>query len=84
MRKLFAIGVSAALALSSLAVVPAEETELPSFDQIVLGEDTDLEAKIHFAYHRTDIPDKLNGYVEEFNKTYPNIEIEYELITDYA
>lgn len=84
MRKLLALALGTTLALSSMAVVPAEETELPTFDQIVLGEDTDLEAKIHFAYHRTDIPDKLNGYVEEFNKTYPNIEIEYELITDYA
>ncbi|MBO4470430.1 MAG: carbohydrate ABC transporter substrate-binding protein, partial [Clostridia bacterium] len=28
--------------------------------------------------------DKLNGYVEEFRKIYPNVEIEYELITDYA
>ena len=69
------------LGLASFA--SAEET-LPTFDQIVLGENTDLTAKIHFAYHRTDIADKLNGYVEAFRKIYPNVEIEYELITDYA
>ncbi len=70
-----------ALGLTSFA---AAEGELPTFDQIVLGENTDLTAKIHFVYHRTDIPDKLNAYIEEFRKVYPNIEIDYELITDYA
>ena len=67
-----------------MASFASADEELPTFDKIVLGENTDLTAKIHFAYHRTDIPDKLQGYVDEFRKTYPNIEIEYELITDYA
>lgn len=67
-----------------LASFASADEELPTFDQIVLGENADLTAKIHFAYHRTDIPDKLNGYVAEFQKIYPNVEIEYELITDYA
>ena len=67
-----------------MASFAAADEQLPTFDQLVLGENADLTAKIHFAYHRTDIPDKLNGYVEEFRKIYPNVEIEYELITDYA
>ena len=83
MKKLLSLILALCMVLGMTAIASAEEA-LPTFDQIVLGENTDLTAKIHFAYHRTDIPEKLNGYVEEFRKTYPNIEIEYELITDYA
>ena len=83
MKKLLALALCVLLAISCFAFASAEEA-LPTFDQIVLGENTDLAAKIHFVYHRTDIPDKLQGYVEEFQKIYPNVEIEYELITDYA
>ncbi len=83
MKKLFSLVLALCLALGLVSFASAEET-LPTFDQLVLGENADLTAKIHFAYHRTDIPEKLNGYVEEFRKIYPNVEIEYELITDYA
>ena len=83
MKKILSLVLAVCLMLSLASFASAEET-LPTFDQIVLGENTDLTAKIHFAYHRTDIADKLNGYVEAFRKIYPNVEIEYELITDYA
>ena len=83
MKKILSLVLALCLVLGLASFASAEET-LPTFDQIVLGENADLTAKIHFAYHRTDIPDKLNGYVEEFRKIYPNVEIEYELITDYA
>ena len=83
MKKLLSLILALCLVLGMASFAAAEE-ELPTFDQIVLGENTDLTAKIHFAYHRTDIPEKLNGYIAEFQKIYPNIEIEYELITDYA
>jgi ABC-type glycerol-3-phosphate transport system substrate-binding protein len=83
MKKLLSLILALCMVLGMMAFASAEDA-LPTLDQIVLGENTDLTAKIHFVYHRTDIPDKLNGYVEEFRKTYPNIEIEYELITDYA
>ena len=83
MKKLVSLLLALCLVLSMASFAAADE-ELPTFDQIVIGENADLTAKIHFAYHRTDIPDKLNGYVEEFRKIYPNVEIEYELITDYA
>ena len=83
MKKLLSLILALCLVLGMASFAAAEE-ELPTFDQIVLGENTDLTAKIHFAYHRTDIPEKLNGYVAEFQKIYPNVEIEYELITDYA
>ena len=83
MKKLFSLILALCLILGMASFAAADE-QLPTFDQLVLGENADLTAKIHFAYHRTDIPDKLNGYVEEFRKIYPNVEIEYELITDYA
>ena len=83
MKKVLSLVLAVCLMLGLASFASAEET-LPTFDQIVLGENTDLTAKIHFAYHRTDIADKLNGYVEAFRKIYPNVEIEYELITDYA
>ena len=83
MKKLLSLILAVCLVLGMASFAAADE-ELPNFDQLVLGENADLTAKIHFAYHRTDIPDKLNGYVEEFRKIYPNVEIEYELITDYA
>jgi len=86
MKKLLALALCALLAISCFAFASAEE-ELPTFDQIVLGENTDLTAKIHFVYHRTDLAGddgKLAGYVKQFNEIYPNIDIEYELITDFA
>ena len=83
MKKLLSMILALCLVLGMASFAAADE-ELPTFDQIVLGENTDLTATIHFAYHRTDIPDKLNGYVAEFQKIYPNVTIEYELITDYA
>ena len=83
MKKLLSLILALCLVLGMASFAAAEE-ELPTFDQLVLGENADLTAKIHFAYHRTDIPEKLQGYVDEFRKIYPNVEIEYELITDYA
>ena len=57
-----------------------------TIDQITLGEDyTDLEADLKFLTHKTDVVDtKFQEYITEFQKMYPNINIEYEGITDYA
>ena len=57
-----------------------------SLDQITLGEDyTDITAKLKFLTHKTDVIDTtFKGYIEEFQKLYPGIQIEYEGITDYA
>ena len=85
MKKLFALVLALCLALGMASFASADE--LPTLDQIVLGENTDLAAKIHFVYHRTDLAGddgKLAGYVKEFKELYPNIEVEYELITDFA
>jgi ABC-type glycerol-3-phosphate transport system substrate-binding protein len=73
---------SASEGASGAQTVP---TEVPSLDQIKLGDFTDLQASVQFKTHRTDIVDTvLVGYVADFQKTYPNIEITYEAITDYA
>ena len=84
MKKFLALAMTVVMLLSVCTAMAAAESTLPTFDKIVLGENTDLAAKIHFVYHRTDIPEKLQGYVEAFQKIYPNVEIEYELITDFA
>lgn len=57
-----------------------------TFDQIKVGEDyTDIKADLKFLTHKTDVVDtKFKEYVEEFQKLYPNVNIEYEGITDYA
>lgn len=57
-----------------------------TIDQIKLGEDyTDIKADLKFLTHKTDVVDTtFKGYVEEFQKLYPNVNIEYEGITDYA
>lgn len=83
MKKFLAMALCALLALSCFAFAGAEEA-LPTFDQIVLGENTDLSADLLFAYHRTDREEVLKGYVEQFQQMYPNINITYDLITDYA
>ena len=83
MKKLLSLCLCLCLVLSAVAFAAAEET-LPTLDQLTYGDNADLTATIKFAYHRTDIPDKLNGYVAEFQKTYPNVTIEYDLVTDYA
>ncbi len=57
-----------------------------TIDQIKLGEDyTDIEANLKFVTHKTDAVDTtFKGYIEEFQKLYPKINIEYEGITSYA
>ncbi|HHW68042.1 MAG: raffinose/stachyose/melibiose transport system substrate-binding protein [Epulopiscium sp.] len=62
------------------------ESEVPAIYDIKLGEDfKDLKADIHVLTDRTDIADTVYaGYAEEFKKLYPNINVEYEAITDYA
>lgn len=66
--------------------VKAEKTDAGvTFDQIKLGEHTDLKANLKFLTHKTDIVDTtFKDYVSEFQKMYPNINIEYEGITNYA
>ncbi len=82
MKKILSLVLALCLVLGLASFASADE--LPTLDQIVLGENTDLTAKIHFAYHRTDRKELLDSYVARFKEIYPNIDVEYELITDYA
>lgn len=61
------------------------DKDLPTFDQLELGKDyTDLKTSIKVITQRTDLTDNIfQDYIKQFNKSYPNIKIEYEGITDY-
>ncbi len=83
MKKFLSLILTVCLVLGLASFAGAEEA-LPTYDQLVLGENSDLTAELVFAYHRTDIAEKLNGYIAEFQKLYPNVKITYDLITDYA
>ena len=54
------------------------------FGTLKLGDHKDVKASLKVITNRTDIVDtKLKGYVTEFQKDYPNVNITYESITDY-
>lgn len=80
-----AMVVSMAGCGSSKKKVEATKIDV-TFDQIEVGKDyTDIKADLKFLTHKTDVVDtKFKEYVEEFQKLYPNVNIEYEGITDYA
>ena len=82
MKKILSLVLALCMVLGMASFATAEG--LPSYDQLKLGDNTDLTATVKFAYHRTDLPEKLAGYVAEFQKLYPNVTIEYDLVTDYA
>ncbi len=82
MKKILSLMLALCMLLGLASFASADE--LPTFDQIVLGENTDLAADLVFAYHRTDRREVLDGYVKQFQAIYPNINITYDLVTDYA
>lgn len=89
--KVIAVSMAAAMIVSmagcgsSKKKVEATKIDV-TFDQIEVGKDyTDIKADLKFLTHKTDVVDtKFKEYVEEFQKLYPNVNIEYEGITDYA
>lgn len=89
--KVIAVSMAAAMVVSmagcgsSKKKVEATKIDV-TFDQIEVGKDyTDIKADLKFLTHKTDVVDtKFKEYVEEFQKLYPNVNIEYEGITDYA
>ena len=96
-KQLCAVAVSAAMVTSLTACGNSGKqdntgsdadasTSVPTIDQIKLGEDyTDITADLKFITHKTDLVDNVfQDYIAEFQKMYPNINIEYEGITDYA
>ncbi len=83
MNRLFAIVLAVAMLLTVFSTVAVAD-ELPAFETLVLGENADLAADLTFAYHRTDRRELLDGYVKQFQEIYPNVNITYDLVTDYA
>jgi ABC-type glycerol-3-phosphate transport system substrate-binding protein len=92
-KKVLAVALATTMVLSLAACGGKKENkkadEEPfdvTIDQIKLGEDyTDLKADLKFITHRTDsIDTKFAGYIKEFQKEYPDINIEYEGITNYV
>lgn len=94
LKKALALSLSAVMTLSMAACGGSktdggsnkEEAFDVTFDQITLGKDyTDIKADLKFLTHKTDVVDtKFAEYVKEFQKMYPNINITYEGVTDYA
>lgn len=98
LKKMLAVAASAAMVLS-LGACGSDDSGSKNesegeaqgqmdvtIDQIKLGEDyTDVKADLKFLTHKTDIIDSVFAdYITEFQKLYPNVNIEYEGITDYA
>ncbi|MDO4296938.1 MAG: ABC transporter substrate-binding protein [Lachnospiraceae bacterium] len=85
-KRVLSMGLAAAMVTSMfLAVGASAEGEVPTIDQITVGEDyQDVTAAIKILTNRTDIVDTVyKGYAEQFMELYPNITVEYEGITDY-
>lgn len=93
-KKLVSLGLAAAMVASLTACGSSDKgtesasanKDVPSFDALKVGEDyKDLKADIKILTNRTDIVDTTyKQYAEEFKKLYPNINVTYEGITDYA
>ena len=82
MKKFLSLVLVACMLLGLASFASAEA--LPTLDQLTLGDNADLAADLVFAYHRTDRREVLEGYVKQFQEIYPNVNITYDLVTDYA
>ncbi|MFG6333536.1 MAG: extracellular solute-binding protein [Lachnospiraceae bacterium] len=90
LKRILSVSLSAAMVLSLAACGKKTQTKKQeldvTIDQIHLGTDyTDIAADLKFLTHKTDVIDTtFQKYIEEFQKLYPNVNIEYEGITAYA
>ncbi|MCR5509787.1 MAG: extracellular solute-binding protein [Lachnospiraceae bacterium] len=68
------------------AEAPAAEAGELSYTGLNLADYTDTTATIKFIHHKTDRAEDgtMDAMVAEFNKTFPNITVEMEAVTDYA
>lgn len=82
-RKKFIKPFTFLLAATLFAGCSSNNTTEPSTDGTEGSEDT-ISGEITVLTNRTDIVDtKLPEYAEEFNKTYPDVEVNFEALTDY-
>ncbi len=88
LKKALAVVMAVSMAASLSMVASAdEESSIPAYADIVLGEDyTDLEASIKFIHHKTDREEDgtMAELIAAFNEVYPNITVTTEGVTDYA
>ncbi|BBF42849.1 multiple sugar ABC transporter, substrate-binding protein [Lachnospiraceae bacterium KM106-2] len=94
-KKFVGLGLAATLTLSLAACGSSDKKgtsagnktdTVPTFDNIQLGKDyKNIKADIKFLTHKTDVVDTtFKEYIKEFQKLYPNINIKYEGVTNYA
>lgn len=95
MRKVMALGMAAMMTVSLAACggggsekgssADVVDANLPAFNELNIEEYTDLKADIKILTDRTDIVDTTYAeYVKQFNEKFPNINVTYEAVTDYA
>ena len=86
LSKMLAVTLAASMMVPATAMAAETKATDVTIDQIKLGEDyTDIKADLKFLTHKTDIVDTVfQDYIKEFQKMYPNVNIEYEGITDYS
>lgn len=92
MKKLFSLALVLVLVISLVGCgnkdknTGATKDGIPKINEIKLGEDyKDIKTTIKVLTHRTDLVDNVfKDYVTKFNEVYPNINVEYEGVTDYA
>lgn len=92
-KKLISMALATSMVLSMTACGTSDkkkaadsDKEVQTIDTLKVGEDfKDLKAEIRILTDRTDIADTTyKEYADTFSKTYPNIKITYEAVTDYA
>jgi len=79
-------------ATEEVAAETAEEAEAPattgelSYTALNLDDYTDTTASIKWIHHKTDRAEDgtIDAMIAEFNKSFPNITVEAEAVTDYA
>lgn len=63
----------------------ATSSTIPSFDKLNIDDYTDLSADIKILTDRMDIADTTYAdYAKQFQEKFPNINVTYEGVTDYA
>lgn len=79
MKKLLALVSTLLICFTLFAGGKKQEvsTEIPA-------NPADLKGDIIVLHHRTDFEDKFEEYKAAFNEIYPNVNVEFEAITDYA
>lgn len=89
-KRVIATALAALMCVTAIGCGKKQETNTPTNSdaakEVCFGSEVpaDIAAKLTVFTNRTDLIDTVyQEYVKEFNKLYPNVEIEYEAMTDY-